>query len=328
MELHEINLKIMPADPLIEFGQEVENRILPIGSMARYIEPAYSQFLQWHRKGIELREISRKNHLTKEIELQEVKTEHDYSDILALAAIAEHSGDTAKAQYAKALIEAMKPFKGLTKKDRQTRIGELIVITKLFTEQYLSNIISIGAETQYNALKSDLNILQTLIATRGHEEAVKPGYTFTDVKKGENESFAAMRTIINGIINAGEYPDVNARLQIIEIATDLNQRIDYYRNAYEPKRQGIDLNSPQATIEIITPLPLAIPAGTEGQVLIKVRFKTGDPAIGTVELREGYDYIKRYEDNIAPNPNAKVIAHGAGKYKGEKSATFEIRVIH
>jgi hypothetical protein len=222
----------------------------------------------------------------------------------------------------------MEPFKGLTKKDRQTRIGEFIVITKLFTGQYKANITAIGAQAQCDALSYDLSILQTLIAARGHEDAGKPGYTFADVKKGENESFAALRTIVNGIINATTYPDAGAQQQFKEIVADLNPRIDYYHNTYEPKRKGIDLNSPQATIEIITPLPLTIPAGTEGQVLIKVRFTTDDPVAGTVELREGYDYIKRYENNIAPNPNAKVIAHGIGKYKGEKVATFEIRIIH
>ncbi|MDR0768645.1 MAG: hypothetical protein LBE71_01885, partial [Dysgonamonadaceae bacterium] len=114
--------------------------------------------------------------------------------------------------------------------------------------------------------------------------------------------------------------------QLVRMVTALNPRIDYYIQVYEPGKHAIDLHSPKTTIQILTPLPLEIAAGTQGLVQIKVRYKT-ETSAGTVELREGYDYIKRYENNIAPNPNAKVIAHGIGKYKGEQDATFEIRIV-
>ncbi|MDR2804350.1 MAG: hypothetical protein LBB85_01725 [Dysgonamonadaceae bacterium] len=52
----------------------------------------------------------------------------------------------------------------------------------------------------------------------------------------------------------------------------------------------------------------------------------GDPDLGTVKLEEGVDYYKRYENNIAPNPNAKVTVIGIGHYTGKNEATFEIRI--
>jgi hypothetical protein len=328
MELHPINLRTVPADPLIEFGREVINRVNVIGSSAIYLAPAYSTFYDWNEKGIALREIERKNLLTKQIELQDVKTQHDYADILALAKIAEHGSDATVAAKAGELLNAMKPFKGIGEKDRQTRLGEWFVIIDLFTGQLSTNIAAIGATTQFTRLTSDFNTLQALIAARGHDDSLKPDYTFKDVKEGEHKAFSDLRTIADGIVNATNYPDPAAKTQITAVVADLNPRIDYYSHLFDPKRPGINLDSPQTTIEILTPLPLTIPAGAEGQVLIKVRFSTGDPDLGVIELREGHDYIKRYEDNIAPNPNAKVIAHGIGKYKGEKVATFEIRIIH
>jgi hypothetical protein len=318
----------MPADPLIEFGREVINRITVIGSSANYLEPSYSSFYNWHNKGITLREFARKNLLTKQIEQQDVKTLHDYADILALAKIAEHSADTTVVAKAGELLNAMNPFKGISKKDRQTRTGELLVIITLFTGQFNSNITAIGATAKVTALSNNFNLLEALIAERGHDDSLKPDYIFKDVKNGEHKAFIDLRRIADGIVNAVNYPDATAKQQITNVVADLNPRIDYYSQLFDPKQPGISLNTPQTTIEILTPLPLTIPAGTEGQVLIKVRFSTGDPDLGVIELREGHDYIKRYEDNIAPNPNAKLIVHGIGKYKDEKDATFEIRIIH
>jgi hypothetical protein len=328
MELHAVNLRVVPADALIDFGQEVITRIDQIGSAMQFLSPDYNDFKLWHNRGMGLREILRKSHLTREIERMDKKTQRDYSDIITLAKIAEHDSDAAKVAKAVELLEDMKPFKGISRKDRQTRIGELIVITNIFSVSLISNIEAIGAGTLLNILKGDLANLQALIASRGHEEGVKPDYTFTDVKTGENNAFAGMSTIINGIVGAMIYPDVEVQQKIKDLVIDLNPRIDYYQETYSPKHKAISLNSPQATIEILTPQPVIAAAGAKGQVLIKVRYNTGDPKLGTIELREGFDYIKRYEGNIAPNPSAKVIAHGIGKYKGEKDATFELKISY
>jgi hypothetical protein len=318
----------MPADPLIEIGREIMNRVSPIGGSVGYLNPAYSDFCAWHNKGVALREYARKNMLTKQIAQQDRKTQHDYADIIAMAKIAEHSSDTTTIAKAEELLDAMKPFKGLAKKDRPTRIGELAVILELFNGNLSSNITAIGATAKLAILSNDISVLEALIAERGHDDSLKPDYTFQDVKNGEQKAFIDLRIIIDGILSAVNYPDPSAKLQITGVVADLNPRIDYYSQLFDPKRPGINLNVPQTTIEILTPLPLTIPYGVEGQIMVKVRFSTGDPDLGVIELREGYDYIKRYEDNTAPNPSAKLIIHGIKKYRGEKDVTFEIQVIH
>jgi hypothetical protein len=326
MELHSINLRKVPADPLIDFGSETLGFLNPLGEGTDYLRPAFVLFTEWHEKGIDLREYSRKSNLTKQIVLQDTKTEHDYADILSLASVAKHGSDQSVAQKAVELIEGMKPFKGLTDKDRQARIGAFITITELFKGKYAANITAIGATAKSADFANSLATLQALIQERGFEDAKKPDYTFTDVKKGENDNFTAMRTIINGILNSAQMIDPDIKEKFVQMTGAFNPRIDYYRNTYDPTKHAVDLNSPETTIEILTPQPVIAAAGAKAQVLIKVRHNTGDPEVGTVELREGYDYIKRYENNTSPNPNAKVIAHGIGHYKGEQVATFEIKI--
>jgi hypothetical protein len=154
---------------------------------------------------------------------------------------------------------------------------------------------------------------------------VRPEGDMDQARRDTDKKRAEIFHLIEGVVvTATEPAEKSAAEKVINYTNVLTAAKN---NEYHPKAKKVNLNSPQVSVEVTTPTPIIASAGVKAYVQIVVRYVTGDPMLGTITLEEGVDYFKRYENNISPNPNAKVIIKGmGGHYTGENEATFEIKI--
>ncbi|MDR2823643.1 MAG: DUF6261 family protein [Prevotellaceae bacterium] len=187
-----------------------------------------------------------------------------------------------------------------------------------------ADTVTCNLEQQIDELGTARGDLATARDQKNRHQQVRPEGDMTQTRRDTDNRRAEIFHLVESIVaTATEAAEKSAATKIISYTNVLTVAKN---SEYRPKVKKVNLDSPTVSVEITTPTPVIASADVKAFVQITVRYATGDPKLGTVTLEEGLDYFKRYENNISPNPNAKVIVKGMGRYVGENEARFEIKL--
>jgi hypothetical protein len=258
--------------------------------------------MQWVRKSV----------LTERIAEADRQIDRLLTGINAVVQAALHSSQPAVMEAARKVQIMLKRYGRVTRESYDEEAGDVRAILEQFNGAYAAEVTLLGLTNWKIELAETFSDFEYLLRQRETEQGVKPPYTARNVRKGIEEVYRQIAEIIDANCIAGTSPDFAAVIDL------LNPDIERLNAEFARVRKDLGksdhtviepLDTLPYTGKPITPLPVAYYR------------EEGKP---TVELIFGQDYSVTYKNNLQVGM-AELIIHGKGKYKGSKSATFNIR---
>jgi hypothetical protein len=224
-----------------------------------------------------------------------------------------HHFDATIVDAARHLRLRLKSFHGdIDKKSYEEESAAVKILVADLHSSYFAYVSTIGINSLVDALAAAQNDFEQLYLARNAERSERPQ---DDLKKVRREVEVPYRTIIERI---DAYAVVNGGGSYDSFIGKLNESITYF-NEHAHQHTKIDLSTGDHTV--IEPIETQLHTGKPITVVPKVYYRADGQS--TAELYLGEDFSVTYKNNKNPGM-AELTIHGKGKYKGQRSTTFNI----
>jgi hypothetical protein len=311
LQLKKLLFKLLPNGAHYDFCSRVS---LLIASSASTIIAALgvlvTQFNAWLAKEKAWMDWVRKNVLTEQIEEADRRMDHALTAIRAQVRAQEFSLTATTAQIAHRVYIMLMSYGDVNSKPYREQSGDIRDILQQVTGtgKYAADASTLGLSPFINELQAAFTLFDQLITQRGDESLQKPDESFRDVRRGIEEVYHQIETIINA--NAVVYPSSVYTAFINKLNPEIDLlNAEFHRVRYDISESQPEQIAPQTyTGKPLTPVP-------------KVLYVTQHD--GTVQLELGKDFDVSFDRNVDVGV-ADCHIHGKGAYRGSKSVTFVI----
>jgi hypothetical protein len=156
-----------------------------------------------------------------------------------------------------------------------------------------------------------------LLMARYDEMAKRPDLHMRSIRKEVDKVFRAILNLLESLVQVNG-PDTNK-----DFLAELNAVMKRYKDilAQEAGRRSPKKDLGAGDHTIVEPIPTQTYTGKAVVVIPKVHYREDEKP--TVELVFAVDFAVTYKNNTEAG-TADLIIHGTGKYKGQKTVTFNI----
>ncbi|MDR1120360.1 MAG: DUF6261 family protein [Dysgonamonadaceae bacterium] len=263
--------------------------------------------------GIEkkLLDAARASALTQQIVDADRRVDHAISSIKATIKAARYSLDPTVVEAARILYIRIREFGDIRKKAYEEESAAVQVLLGDLNGIYAPQVLLTGIQAFVMELADAEAAFIQLYLQRGDETALRPQERMTDVHREIEATYHSIITLINAsaILSPGSYDDFIAKL---------NAQVIYFNeHNHHHARKDISVSddcvvepvdTQKYSEKAITPIPKAYYR------------EEGKP---TVELVFAKDFSVTYKNNVNVG-TADLTLHGKGKYRGQKTITFNI----
>ncbi|MDR1680902.1 MAG: DUF6261 family protein [Prevotellaceae bacterium] len=273
--------------------------------------PLLTEFNAWQAKEFDLMEWVRRSVLTEKIAAADRRADEALVSIRSMVRALEYSLTPAVATAAHQVNNMLQNYGKVYKKPYNEQIGDLDAILAHFSTDYLASATTLGLTAQIAELQAAYTEFLSLFEQRGAATLAKPPQTFTVVRRGIENVYHPIETILN----AGATMGIAGFAEVINL---LNPDIEHLNNEHHRARRDLTIGLHTFIVAIpaqaftgkpITPNPTVLYSEVMGS--------------GAELLELGKDYNLTFKNNIEPGM-AQLTVHGKGAYKGRVSATFTI----
>jgi hypothetical protein len=203
-------------------------------------------------------------------------------------------------------------FKNIQRKDYESEVAAVSLLLDKLRGTYFPQSAAVGINPYFDSLENAGRVLEERIAQRNTEEAARLHETMAKIRKEIEPVYTQMTDKIEVAVA------IDTEHLYDTFIAELNEKIQNENTQYHHVQ--IDLSKGSICVITVLGAPFAVtghPVTPQVQVMLRLEDK---PA---VELYWGNDYSVTFKNNVKVGL-ATVIVHGKGKYKGRKSATFDI----
>jgi hypothetical protein len=254
----------------------------------------------------------RKSNYTQKIADADHRVDGDIASLREIITAATRHFNPPVAEAAKILLNRLQSFGDISKKSYEAETAAVnLLIADLKSGHYEKEVALVGIDQWVLELEAAEKEFEELLAKRNAETAEKPQQRLKDVRREIDGKYDRMNDIIdaNAILKAGVYDHFIARL---------NAEITYF-NDHANRHAKKDLGAGDHTV--VEPIPTQTYTGKPLAVIPKVHYREDEKP--TVELVFATDFTVTYKNNTEVG-TANLVIHGKGKYRGQKTVTFNI----
>jgi hypothetical protein len=279
---------------------------------ALLIAAVYENFLTLLQLEGKLVDAARISDYTQKIAEADQRVDRDLVGLREAIMSATHHFDPDIADAAKSLYNRMKTFGSISKKSYEEETAAVNILLADLQGEYAQRVTAIGADAWVTELAAAETAFEHLLALRNEESAGKPQARLKDVRKELDIVYYQLveRIDANAVIDESGALD--------EFINLLNAEITYF-NDHTHRHAKKDLGAGDHTV--VEPISTQTYTGKPVVVIPKVYYREDDKP--TVELVFATDFTVTYKNNKEIG-TADLIIHGTGKYKGQKTVTFNI----
>jgi predicted transcriptional regulator len=251
----------------------------------------------------------RKSSLTKDIEEADRAMDRTLSALKLNVRSQKLSTNATVAQAADRVYTMLHQYGVVNSKPYEEQRDDVrTIIRQLNSSAYSTDTGTLNLYALINELQAALTKFENLIAQRGEKSLAKPDKTAAEVRKGIEDVYRQIETVINsGAV-------LNPTVGYTAVVNRLNPQIELLNATYHRVRYDIKDAQPED-------IPAQIFTGKPITPLTKVLYVTLHD--GTVQLELGKDFNLSYKNNVEVGV-AECTIHGKGAYKGSKTVTFVI----
>jgi hypothetical protein len=264
-------------------------------------------FNVWLDKEDALMRWIRKSELTDKIADADHRVDYALSAISAQIRNALYSADPPVVDAAHGLQIMLRSYGNVARKPYNEEAGDVQAIIEQLSGVYATEAALVGLDARYAALQSAYGEFVALLEQRDADRVQKPDDTFSVVRRGIEDVYHDIVTIVDSGSALNLSPEYGAFIDT------LNPEIERLNNQFHHARHDIADAQP-------APIPQQPYTGKPVTPTPEVLYVTPK---GTVELELGRDYNLTYRDNVNVG-NARCTVHGKGAYRGSKTVTFII----
>jgi hypothetical protein len=279
---------------------------------ALLIAAVYENFLTLLQLEGKLVDAARTSDYTQKIVEADQHVDRDLMGLREAIMSATHHFDLDIADAAKSLYNRMKAFGSISKKSYEEETAAVNILLVDLQGKYAQSVTAIGADAWVTDLAAAERIFEQLLALRNKEAAGKPQERQKDVRREIDVVYHQLTERIDAnavIAEPGTYDE------FIDL---LNVEITYF-NEHTHRHAKKDLSVGDHTV--VEPIPTQTYTEKPIAVIPKVYYREDEKQ--TVELVFAVDFSVTYKNNKDIG-TADLIIHGKGKYKGQKTVTFNI----
>jgi hypothetical protein len=218
--------------------------------------------------------------------------------------------DPLKVAAAKRLLDRLRSFGNIGDKPYKEEVMAVRLLVNDLRSNYKDETTLLDLNGWINELSDAEQLFTRLMDERNTEWASRPHDKIGEVHHDTETDYSKMIGIFEADINA------NGNAKCGEFADRLNSLIKYYNDHSHHRPVKVDIKKADTA-----PVAVQDYTGVEITPLPEVFLvEEGQP---TKKLRFSIDYFLTYRDNVNAG-DAEIIIHGAGRFKGKKTITFNI----
>jgi hypothetical protein len=295
-----------------EFMVVYRNLLLLFTQVLQFVAVLYEEFTRLLQQEERLVDAMRKSEYTQKIADADRRVDNDIAAIREAIASARRHFDPAIAEAAGSLYERMKAFGNIGEKAYEEETAAVNLLLADLQGDYAAKAESIGITPWVTELRAAETAFEQLLLLRNEEQAAKPEKPLKEVRGEIDNVYHRMVDRLNAaavLDEAGVYT---------EFINRLNKEIEYF-NEHSHRHARKDLGAGDHTV--VEPIPTQAYTGKPVVVIPKVHYREGEKP--TVELIFTTDFTVTYKNNKEAG-TANLVIHGTGKYRGQKTVTFNI----
>jgi hypothetical protein len=267
-----------------------------------------AEFNSWLAKETALMEWVRKNELTAKIAEADNRMSHALVAIRALVRFHEYSPTPAIAEAAHRVHLMLRNYGYVYTKPYEEQEGDIRTIIAQFTGEYAPDVPTLDMAAQFTELQGAFAEFHDLLSQRDAHSLQKPKETFPVVRRGIENVYHQIVTLVDAGAALNTSPDFAAFID------KLNPEIERLNHEFHHVRRNIAAAQPE-------PIPQQAFTGNPITPTPAVYYVT--PHEGAIRLELGRDYNFTYKNNKDVG-NAQCTIHGKGLFTGSKTVTFII----
>jgi hypothetical protein len=291
--------------------QKLFNIYTPVAAIVADLLPRFNELLALEGK---LVDAIRASEYTAELAEADHRVDRDIVGINKIIESGLHHYDPNVAKSARILELRMKSFRGdIEKKTYEEEAAAVKILVADFQTTYAAHIATLALTDWVIELAAAQTEFERLFLLRNTELADRPQERLREVRK---EMDAVYRLIVERIdaYNVLHKDDPTC----LQFVNELNREITYFNeHTHRPAKKDLSVGD-HAVVE---PIPTQPYTGKAVTVIPKVHYREDEKQ--TVELVFAVDFTVTYKNNTKVG-TANLVIHGKGKYKGQKTVTFNI----
>jgi hypothetical protein len=273
---------------------------------------SYSELLDLLKKEMKLLDATNASPLTQKLAAEDNRIDRDVSAIKSAIKTAQYHLDPAVVEAARVLSGRLKVFGDIRSKPYEEESAAVQVLVDDLQTIYSQEVNRIEIAIWVKDLADAENNFTQLYEQRNTEITERPHERFIDIRHQIEAVYHSMTTLIDATAIVDE--DDKEYIDFIE---QLNTNIIYFNeHNHHHRRKDISVTDHC----VIEPIETQIYTGKPIIVIPIVHYREEDK---TVELVFSVDFTVTYKNNIEVG-TADLIIHGKGKFKGQKTVTFNI----
>jgi hypothetical protein len=280
--------------------------------MSLLIAAVYEKFMALLQLEGKLVDAAKKSDYTQKIADADHRVDNDLIGLREAIVSATRHFDPAIADAAKSLYNRMKAFGSISQKSYEEETAAVNILLADLQGEYAQRVNIVGLNAWVTELAAAEAEFEQLLALRSEEAAGKPQERQKDVRREIDVVYHQLTERIDAnavIAEPGTYDE------FIDL---LNVEITYF-NEHTHRHARKDLSVGDHTV--VEPIPTQPYTGKAVTVIPKVHYREDEKK--TVELVFAVDFSVTYKNNKDVG-TANLIIHGKGKYRGQKTVTFNI----
>jgi hypothetical protein len=273
----------------------------------------YNAFVALLATEKKLLDAARFSALTKQIADADHRVDRAVSSLKAIVNASRYSTDPNEEEAARVLYIRLREFGNIRGKAYEEESAAVQVLIDDLDTTYDAQVTLLAIRGWVIELTEAESVFTQLYLQRGDETAVRPQERMVDIRREIEAVYHNMVTLIDAsaiVDTTGAYDDFIAKLNVqVEYFNEHNHH-HAHKNLSVGDHCVIEPITTQAfTKKAVTPIPHAY-------------WREDDKP--TVELVFAKDFSVTYKNNVKEGM-AEVTLHGKGDYKGQKTATFNIK---
>jgi hypothetical protein len=273
--------------------------------------PFMPDFNSWLAKEHAVLNWVRKSELTKEIAEISTRMDHILGGLNAAVTANLNSSAYAVQSAAVRVHIMLKNFGNVAHKPYAAKLGDVQAILNQFATNYSEDVLTLGLIDWIDDLTINFNGFNTLFEQRQEQQILKPDINSKQVRKGIEDVYDKIVTVIDSSSLLGTSPDFDAFIE------RLNFNIEFFNTEFHHAKKDLGAGDHTVIEEIANQTYTGLPIS----VIPNAWYREGDKP--TERLVFAKDFTVTYKNNTEVG-TAELTLHGKGKYKGSKTTTFNI----